>query len=538
MNKQRDNRLKSLAVIGIILFIVIQFIAPSMSESQQAELQEEMIPAVTQAEAVQKAEKFVNERESAASLQSLAMFQTDKMLSGYLQKNDLTAPYLKRFQERYPTEFYRIEVKHPRMNLFYYIDIHMQTGEVVSWNKQTKQTTTNPQTDQTIAQKYIQQFVPDANKFAWIDPQPHHSPGTYVFQHQTDKIGSAPLQIAVAVRDGEVVSVQPQFAVPADHREWQNKQDTIAERMSTYSLISSLVLTLIAIIFAVIYRREAYFGRGVVFSVVFLAIYMINNISMYPATKIALPAFTGDLEIAIILFVTCLLTLALAAELYFSFVVGERWSREFGLELWPSWKDHNFGSYVLTSMRNGYLLCLLILGIQALLYLIAENGFDSWSVSDPTMSMYNMLWPALFPLMAWVAGISEEAVYRLFGILLFKRLLRNTFLAVLIPSVIWALSHSTYPVYPAYTRLIEVTILGIIFGYAFLKYGLYTAIFAHVAMDSILMALSYMYSFGTAASIMIGLGYIASPALVAYLIYFFHTKRRKRITPLPPAELA
>nr|WP_279537943.1 CPBP family intramembrane metalloprotease [Paenibacillus turpanensis] len=136
-----------------------------------------------------------------------------------------------------------------------------------------------------------------------------------------------------------------------------------------------------------------------------------------------------------------------------------------------------------------------------------------------------MNYPILFPLMAWVAAIEEEAVYRLFGIALFTKLLRFRPLAVLLSSVIWALGHVQYPIYPSYTRLIEVTVLGILFGYLFLKFGFITVVFAHAAMDSILMGLSVM-SLGDTVSALSGLFYLVFPAIVGWLLAAYYKKKR------------
>ncbi|HEY0827899.1 MAG TPA: CPBP family intramembrane glutamic endopeptidase, partial [Bacilli bacterium] len=208
---------------------------------------------------------------------------------------------------------------------------------------------------------------------------------------------------------------------------------------------------------------------------------------------------------------------------YLSFAAGaEMWKRR-GWNFYPRWQQESFGTDLSQGMGRGYLLCLVLLGVQSLLFLIAENYFDMWATNDPATSPYNMLWPVLFPLLAWGAAISEEAVYRVFGIILFTKLLKNTFLAVLVPSMIWALGHTQYSVFPVYTRFFEVTLLGIILGYAFLKYGFMTVLFAHAIMDSILMAFS-LISLGGFANVFIGLFYIGFPALIAWLLSRLHKR--------------
>jgi hypothetical protein len=135
--------------------------------------------------------------------------------------------------------------------------------------------------------------------------------------------------------------------------------------------------------------------------------------------------------------------------------------------------------------------------------------------------------PAVFPLLAWSAAISEEAVYRLFGIAFFLKLVRNRFAAVLLPSIVWALSHTQYPIYPVYTRLVEVTIIGLIFGFAFLKYGFMTVLFAHATMDSILMGLS-LIDMGDLLHSLTGTFYLIVPALIGWFLGWLHGKRKRR----------
>jgi len=120
--------------------------------------------------------------------------------------------------------------------------------------------------------------------------------------------------------------------------------------------------------------------------------------------------------------------------------------------------------------------------------------------------------------------------------MLFKRIFRNNFIAVLIPSIIWAASHTQYPIYPVYTRLVEVTVIGIILGYVFLKYGFITAMFAHACMDSILMGMS-LFSLGYVSDAIAGAFYILLPALIALLISWMHKRRGPLIPGEPPPRL-
>ncbi|MOA06870.1 Sporulation-killing factor biosynthesis protein SkfC [compost metagenome] len=227
----------------------------------------------------------------------------------------------------------------------------------------------------------------------------------------------------------------------------------------------------------------------------------------------------------------------MSAAIYFSLVGGDGLWREKGIKLWARSKEPGYGRHVISSMSAGYAWAIILLGVQAIIFFVLERSIHTWSTTDANSSPYNMVYPLLFPLLAWVAGIGEEAVYRLFGIPMLKKMFRNTFVASVITSLIWALGHTLYPIYPVISRPIELLFIGLIFSYIFLRYGFITVVFAHVIFDSILMAFSLL-SLGGALNTIAGLFYIALPAIVAYVIYLFNpvSKERYKDPLIPPID--
>ncbi|MNI37115.1 Sporulation-killing factor biosynthesis protein SkfC [compost metagenome] len=346
------------------------------------------------------------------------------------------------------------------------------------------------------------------------------------------------LRLKIEVADQAVIAFTPYFTIPDSYLAWLEKQDLSASLMTFISLGFSLLMTIAAVIYMIIHYKTMRFSRGWLLTLIFIIIYTLNNLNMSPGFQ----AMTGGSSLTQtslfeLLFIH-ILTLLLGLSVYVSFAAGSlMWERS-GWQPWPQWKEAHFGQEVFYGMGRGYLLCLFMLGVQQVLFYVAETRFDVWAINDPSDSPLNMLKPGLYPTLAWVAAISEEATFRLFGIILFKKLFKSNFLAILLPSIIWAASHTQYPIYPVYTRLIEVTIIGIIFGYAFLKYGFITALFAHASMDSILMGLSLL-SLNDAGQALLGLGYILLPLLVGCFIAWLHGKRRRPLTPWePPPRLA
>ncbi|TBL71503.1 CPBP family intramembrane glutamic endopeptidase [Paenibacillus thalictri] len=529
-----NRKLLWLALIGIILYTGVIAISNGSSSGNDAENQPVPgIPSITKQEAESAAVTFLQQEYGIdGPMRTFVTYQTHKTISGYLQKEKLAELYDKQFSRLYPLDYFEVEAVDPDDGAIYYTDVNFNNSQIVAWSKQ--QSTALRKTIETSGQdrkKIAEQALVKRN-LGLADFQllkQSGADGALIFESQSQRIGDAPLRIRINVAGGAVTGFQPLYEAPSSYSAWQEDQDDSASWMTRISLLFTLFMALAAAVEVVKQRRFITFRHGVVLTVIFCAVYVANNINMYPSYKTISGTHLSGWEAISSLFVMNFVVFLMAASIYVSLLAGREMWLGHGWNAWPHRDSRMFGQEVLNGMGRGYLLCLFVLGVQQLLFFIAEKQFHVWAVNDPSDSVYNMLAPGLFPLMAWAAAISEEAVYRLFGIALFQRIVRNRFAAVLLPSMIWALSHTQYPIYPVYTRFIEVTIIGLIFGYAFLRYGFITVVFAHASMDSILMGLSLIDD-GSAGDIATALFYMLLPGIVALVIAHFH---RKRKSPFP-----
>ncbi|MDF2718726.1 MAG: abortive infection protein [Paenibacillus sp.] len=522
MPRPQTSWLGTLAILGIVLFVVTNW-WPSFTGKENKNAILETRPSISKQAASDAAAAYVEQLGSGMATSRFVVYQSNKLLSGYVQKEHMTADYKSRFLERVPIDFYRVELKTDR-NADYLVDIHMTNGTVIGWQMRSKAEAPSARDGRRMAEAYLRQAGKPLDDYQMLLPN-SSSPYQFAFEHRTAKIGEAKLREIVEIRGGQISAFRTELRVPDSHYAWVAKQDRAASEMTQWNMILSALMGIAAIVLAIVHRKQIAFARGIWLTITFLLLYWINNANMLPAFKTldgtgTDPFLASDGAIVMITVMNVVVAF-LGIIGYFSLASGQPLWRERGLHLWPRWREPDFGRDTLDSMKRGYLLAFLILGLQSLLFFIAEQRFDMWAVNDPSGSMYNLLRPELFPLMAWTAAISEEAIYRFFGIAIFKKLLRSTFLAVLVPSMIWAFSHTQYPIYPVYTRFVEVTLLGIVFGYAFLKFGFATVLFAHATMDTLLMSFSLM-NLGESGYIGLGLFYIALPALVAWIIWRLH----------------
>ncbi|MEC2343985.1 type II CAAX endopeptidase family protein [Paenibacillus barengoltzii] len=551
--RMKTKNLWLLAALGFIVFVAVQLFPTTDSESLQLQQSNEVI---SKQEAAASASEFVQsvlgiDLPNPAKDKALITYETRSDLFGYLTKADLLAPYLKTYDKQFPYDVFRVRYTDPTEALSAVtVDVHMTTGKVVGFEEissssnATKQMMLDVGSETTDSMKAWEGDLslaekeelaqPYLNAFGFKPSDLELASGEgdvgLLYRIQGYTLGESQAEIKLSFEYGKVSSLESYFSVPQAHLDYVTGQTKIASWLTYagYALLT-FVLAILAIVYSALTRVHTSFKRGIFLASAYFVLSTIGTINM-------IPVFQKDgLEAGVLvfgLFFQGLVTLFLAASVYFSLVGGDGLWRKNGINLWARSREEGYGRSILTSVGDGYAWALILLGVQSVVFFILEQTIHTWSTTDATQSPYNMVYPVLFPLLAWVAGIGEEAVYRLFGIPMLKKMFRSTFIACLLSTLIWAFGHTLYPIYPVISRPIELTFIGLLFSFVFLRYGFATVVFSHVIFDSILMALSLMFM-GGALNIVAGLFYIALPAIVAYVIYLFNPPSKERKTPPP-----
>ncbi|MDB5052630.1 MAG: abortive infection protein [Bacilli bacterium] len=527
-----NKKLLALAFIGILLFFSTNVVSSLNDYSVDSEM---IIPQVTQQQATEAARTFLLKRNPTVKVsKSTVVYESNSSLSAYVQKNHLSKQYEEKYNTPYPLDFWQVQMNDDTTGTQYFINVSMEKPIITGWNTQGKSVSGNEAEARKVAEQYLQTAGYDLKSLRFSKPDSRsHDAYLFVYENSAVKIGDAFQTLSVEVSGNDIFSFQADFKVPEGDKAWMSRQIDYARNMSQINLYGMIVFAIIAIIIAIIKRKQISFQRGLLLSGLFFIISFVNSLNTLPAEGIALDFQNPTIEQIIMIIFYLIFNFIFALAVYFMLLSGVQMWREKGWNAWPRWKDANFRESVFYGMGRGYLICFFVIGVQQVLFLFAGKVFHSFSINDPSQSEYNMLWPALFPSLAWAAAISEEIIFRLFAIILLQKIIRIRFLAVLIPSIIWALGHTAYTIYPSYTRLFEVTVLGIIFSYTFLKYGLITAIFTHAAMDSLLMGLSLMASAKNIEYSLIGLLYILLPAIVGCAIMLLKRKSSRPILDPP-----
>lgn len=521
------------AVACFIIYAAID-VGPMIASIASGELETKVIE---KSAAEDRAAAYAEKQTGLKVKSAKAVHQTDKIMNGYLSKNKLIKTYADKYDPSFPTDTYQVDLKFAGGGSGF-VYVHMQSEKVVAWNLLVdgEPLSDADKTKEVLSFLTNQSFSGLAFKGSKIlqSGDWHGEPQGYTIQDAQLNIDVNALNF-----DGRTVitKYKPAFAAPDGYINYVKKQDKLAGYLTGFGyFFMSFVLLVLAIIYAVLYRKFTSFKFGIILTIVFFITYLIMNLNVLDGIRAQL----GENEMAgqtvwITAIFTVMLTIPMAGSIYISLVAGDGLWKAQGRALWPRFGQKGYGDHVWRSVGLSYLFAIILFALQSVIFTLLRLTIGTWDTTDVTQSPYNMgiLW--LMPVLAWAAAISEEAVFRFFGIGLFRRWFKNTFAAALLPTLFWALGHVMYPFYPSSTRLIELMIIGLVFSFIFVRYGFITSMFTHAIFNSVAVGLSLL-TIGSAPNIISAIFFSALPVLIAFALKYLSHKKEKKpsVTATPP----
>jgi hypothetical protein len=176
----------------------------------------------------------------------------------------------------------------------------------------------------------------------------------------------------------------------------------------------------------------------------------------------------------------------------------------------------------------GYQIFFIMLGLQALIFYLGQRYLGVWKEWFNFAQLSSAYVPFLSAfVLGSTAGLLEEIIYRLFGISLMKKIVKNTVLAVILVAFIWGFSHSRYAIFPVWFRGIEVSMLGILLGFIFVRYGLIPLIVAHYLFDVFWNAVAYLFGHSPGYLFIGSLSILALPLMFAIVAYVINREEKE-----------
>jgi len=188
-----------------------------------------------------------------------------------------------------------------------------------------------------------------------------------------------------------------------------------------------------------------------------------------------------------------------------------------------------FSRGIAKSITLGYLLFFIMLGLQAVIFYFGQRYLGVWKEWVRLTQLSSSYLPFLSAFaIAVTASFSEEIIYRLFAISWIKKYFKNTILAVIVSALIWGFGHSAYAIFPVWFRGIEVSLIGLLFGFMFIKYGLIPLIIAHYLFDVFWGVSAYILGHSPKYLFTGSIFTLAIPLIFATIAYFMNREEKEK----------
>ena len=352
--------------------------------------------------------------------------------------------------------------------------------------------------------------------------------------------GGAKLLIGATVSGNEIREFHKNaLDIPEKFRRFIENQLTFGQYLSTFAFVLSIIF-LGAAVYVVAKKKNNTILRlsknWFIYSALFIAIInlvnFLNNIQEviigYPTTS-SLAPFIG------------LISMNLVISIFFfsvSFILPGMAGESLCSESLPKNKYSCFLHYlkstffcrsITNSIILGYLLFFIILGFQAVIFYFGQRYLGVWKEWMKLTQLSSSYLPFVSAFtIGTTASLKEEVLYRLFGISWLKKYFKNTILAVIISSLIWGLSHSAYAIFPVWFRGIEVSLIGFLLGFIFIRYGIIPLVIAHYLIDVFWGIAAYLFGNSPKYLFMGSLLTLAIPLIFAIMAYFVNKEEKER----------
>ena len=439
----------------------------------------------------------------------------------------------------------------------YKVAVSSATGQVIGFSHAIEDTAFRPSVDKEKARQLAFNFLKTTFSFN-PDQFIVHGENVHKFDNrleyafswqykdvavpwnQSKEKGSAKLLTSVTVSGNEILSFgKYQFEIPDGFNRYVDNLKQTGENLILVFRILYLALLTIAIVI-VVNRKNQVVARNVkpfyiaigIGMFVLLVLDVLNSYQNilfgYPTTQ-----SLGDYMIRqLIENVIGPVFIAVA------FVLPALSGESLRFEVSPDKKNRGILSTLLSSFCSintarqifiGYIAAIVILGTQAVIFDLGFKYCGVWDELSWLTQASTSFLPAFTALViGFQASFSEEAMFRLFAINLFKKYGVPTILAVFFSAAIWGFGHTGYEIYPMWFRGVEVTCIGIIMGTFYLRYGLICVIAAHFLIDAFLSNLPYLLNQRASFDFYSALAVVALPLLLGFISFIFNKNTQEK----------
>lgn len=434
----------------------------------------------------------------------------------------------------------------------YRLTVSATTGQITAFYHTIEQTAYRDPMDSEVALKEATRFLKerfhfDPERYVWQGRLQTH------FDHRTEykfswkkknadipwttepDSGSAKLIIGATVSGNEILGFSKNtLDIPEKFYITEAKVRQVANFLSTISFVLYLAL-LTAATFFVILRRN-HLAMHVVknfFIAVTIVLFSLTLLDSVNYLQNTLFNYSTSVSLKSYLWLYVLRLIVSSFLVTISILMPSLSGESLQYEQFPSKREGGLRHYILSaffsrsvtrSILLGYLAAMIMFGIQSLAFYFGREFCGVWMEHRRLTQISTNYFPFLAAfILGFNASVIEEITFRIFAISWFKKVTKNTALAVLIASVLWGLSHSNYEIFPMWFRSIEVSLLGIFLSYVYLQFGIIAAIVAHYLFDVFWMTTAFLLGKSHPSDFYSSLGILVIPLLWAGIAFVVNT---------------
>ena len=468
---------------------------------------------ISRHEALARAQKFVASLgESLTGYKSSIIFDVDENAKVYLERQLGLREANRRMSSGLNIWYWEVRFFKPLQEEEFEVRVS-PSGQVVGYDHKIEEVRAGASLERGSAQSAAQDFLTaklGTNLQNWdalpeeanSKKKPNRTDWTFTWEKHGFRAKDAPYRLQVTVQGDRVGGSEEFLKVP---EAWERSFQRLRSTNDTLELVFTVLyiaLLVVAVWFGIklTLQGQTRWRGAILLGFLVTGLLFLQGLNEWPLwsasydTRASYAGFlAGKVGSALLFAVFSALTVTLvlpAAEPLYrsSWPERLRLSKTFTLRGLRS-KEFFSASVV------GLSLAAVHIGYVVGFYVLA-NWLGAWA---PQEVNYEESVNTLFP---WISGAAigllaatnEEFTFRLFAIPFFQKFSKSRWLAVIVPAFLWSFLHSNYPQEPAYTRGIEIGLIGIVAGIVMLRWGILATLIWHYTVDASLVGLFLLRS--------------------------------------------
>jgi hypothetical protein len=541
--------------VFVVLSIVALFVWYKLSYPQISYID----LRISRNQAVDIAESFLRSRNiDPKSYMRAAVFNSDVEADRYFQKT-LGPEAEEEFLRSHDYDLFSWAIRFFRENEKeeYLVRVSSRSGEIIAFRHSIEDTRKKERIEKTVALMQAQDFLRRFYNINFDDYDFHseeskkydnridyifswEKKGVYIPWRQIDNGGGAKMVISATVSGDEIKDFhKDRLDIPEKFTRYIEKQSILGGFLSSFFMLVFLGLIAWSVVIVirdkasvVIRRTWQVFILLVVFIFAIRLLDIFNNLQgiLYQyKTSSSFLSFIGVYFIGIIISYAFI-----SLSVIMPGVAGE----SLRCEVYPYKKESSLFYFINSTFLSrsvsksiifGYLLFFVVLGLQSGLFFIGQRYLGVWLEKIRLTGLSSSYLPFLSAfIIGCSASLTEEIAFRLFAINWAKRYFKSSILAVVVASIIWGFSHTQYPIYPAWFRGLEVSVIGLFLGFAFLTYGIIPLFVAHYLFDVFWGVAAYVLGRSNSYLFYSSLFTLAIPLIFALIAYLVNREEKEK----------